>query len=39
LIFRNIFIVIWPIELILLLLFGKRLGDIIFGTKVVNKKN
>ncbi len=37
-ILRNLLILIWPVELILLLLFNRRLGDIIFRTKVVEKK-
>lgn len=36
-ILRNFMILIWPVELILLVLFNKRLGDIIFKTKVVEK--
>lgn len=35
LLFRNIFIVIWPIEVILVLCNNKRIGDILFKTEVV----
>lgn len=37
-ILRNTMILIWPVELVLLVLFNKRLGDIIFKTKVVEKQ-
>lgn len=37
-ILRNLFVLIWPVELILLLLFNRRLGDAIFKTKVVEKQ-
>ena len=33
-IFRNIFIVLWPVEVFLLLTKGKRIGDILFCTQV-----
>jgi uncharacterized RDD family membrane protein YckC len=35
LILRNLFIYIWPIEIILIMTENKRLGDLIFKTKVV----
>lgn len=34
--FRNITLILWPIEGIMLLIFGKRIGDIIFKTKVIS---
>ena len=33
-IFRNIFVVIWPIEVFLLFQKGRRVGDILFNTNV-----
>jgi len=36
---RNMTIIIWPIELILLILFQQRLGDILCKTKVVEIQN
>ncbi len=33
--FRNFTLIIWPIEIIMIALFNKRIGDLIFGTKVV----
>jgi uncharacterized RDD family membrane protein YckC len=38
LVLRNIFVFIWPIELILCIIGSDRLGDIIFKTKVVKIK-
>lgn len=38
LVFRNIFLFIWPIEVLLILFQNKRIGDIVFKTKVVEKK-
>lgn len=37
LILRNLFLIIWPIEGLLILIFNRRLGDIICNTKVVYK--
>ena len=34
---RNITLIIWPIEAILVIIFKKRLGDYIFGTLVHEK--
>lgn len=34
-ILRNLTVYIWPIELVLLIVFNKRLGDILFKTKVI----
>lgn len=39
LILRNITIIIWPIECLLILLKMNRIGDIIFKTKVVLTNN
>ncbi len=36
-ILRNITIIIWPIECLLILLKKKRIGDIICNTKVIEK--
>lgn len=38
-ILRNITIVIWPIEILLLIIFKRRVGDFIFNTTVCKKKN
>ena len=38
LLLRNIFAIIWPIEIFLILSKNKRLGDLIFNTKVSEKK-
>ncbi|GMK48628.1 hypothetical protein PghCCS26_57580 [Paenibacillus glycanilyticus] len=37
---RNISLIVWPVELFLLLIKGRRLGDLIMKTKVIelNKK-
>lgn len=35
---RNVFLLIWPIEAIMFLIFNERLGDIVFNTKVVEMK-
>jgi len=35
--FRNMTMLIWPIEIVLVLFKNKRIGDIIFKTKVVEK--
>ena len=39
LICRNLTVFIWPLEIILLLIFNKRIGDILFNTQVVEVKN
>lgn len=39
LICRNLTLYIWPLEIILLLIFNKRIGDILFNTQVVEIKN
>lgn len=36
LLLRNLTIFIWPVEIIILLLTGKRIGDFIFKTQVVS---
>lgn len=38
-ILRNITVIIWPVEAIMIVLFNKRIGDIIFKTKVVESSN
>lgn len=38
LILRNIFAIIWPIDAILVLCTNKKIGDLIFKTRVVNVK-
>lgn len=35
LIARNLFYIVWPLEVLILIITGKRLGDIIFKTEVV----
>lgn len=35
LIARNLFYIVWPLEVLILIITGKRLGDIIFKTDVV----
>ncbi|PKV53023.1 hypothetical protein ATE84_5156 [Aquimarina sp. MAR_2010_214] len=35
---RNITLLIWPIEAILVILFKKRIGDFVFGTYVEKKQ-
>lgn len=35
LIARNLFYIVWPLEVLILIIIGKRLGDIIFKTEVV----
>lgn len=37
LIIRNLTLIIWPLEVILLLTLGKRLGDMILGTTVIKR--
>jgi len=39
LILRNLFVYMWPIEIILLVYQDKRLGDVIIQTKVVSFEN
>lgn len=34
---RNFFIFIWPIELVFLLLRRERMGDVLFGTSVIER--
>lgn len=38
LILRNIFVFLWPIDAILILANKRKIGDIIFKTKVVEKE-
>ena len=38
LILRNIFVLLWPIDAILILANKRKIGDIIFKTKVVEKE-
>lgn len=35
---RNLTCIIWPIEIIMILLFNKRIGDVIFKTKIIEEK-
>ena len=35
-ILRNLTVIIWPIELLLLIIFNKRIGDMLYKTKVLN---
>ncbi len=35
---RNIFLMIWPIEIIVLFVTGKRIGDIVTNSRIVNRK-
>jgi hypothetical protein len=35
---RNLFLLIWPIELILLLVTGERIGDRVTNSSVIHKK-
>lgn len=35
---RNLFYIIWPLEILTLIITGKRLGDIIFKTQVILEK-
>lgn len=38
-ILRNLTIFIWPVELLLVLILNKRLGDVIFNTKVIERNS
>lgn len=33
---RNVFLILWPVELILVLICNKRIGDMIFNTRVID---
>lgn len=35
LVLRNLFVIIWPIEILLILILNRRIGDLVFKTKVV----
>ncbi len=35
---RNIFVIIWPVEIIVLFIFNKRIGDFITNSKIRRKK-
>lgn len=37
LILRNAFLIIWPLEVFFLIKNNQRIGDLVFGTKVVDK--
>ena len=37
-IIRNIFVIIWPVEIIVLFIFNKRIGDFITNSKIRRKK-
>lgn len=38
LILRNIFLIMWPVDIFLWIIFNKRVGDFIFQTKVIETK-
>jgi elongation factor Tu len=38
-ILRNVFLILWPIEILIFLIYNKSIGDMIFGTKIIDTKS
>ncbi len=39
LILRNVFLILWPIEILIFLIYNKSIGDIIFKTEIIDAKS
>lgn len=38
-ILRNAFLILWPIEILIFLIYNKSIGDMIFGTRIIDSKS
>lgn len=38
-ILRNVFLILWPIEILIFLIYNKSIGDIIFKTRIIDTRN